>query len=487
MHILKYYLHETSGAAGAIDMKIGLVGSSYQQRSQPFDSQRMVNMYAISDPQGADVASLLGTPGLSLFSTAGIGAVRGSISSDKGRAFVVSGSELYEIDSSGVATLRGNLLTSSGIVTMAENGFQIAICDGDKGYIFTYATNVLTQITSPNFPSSAAITFANGYFVATKNSSGQFYISGLYDGTTWAALDFATAESSPDNLSIAVPFLGQLALFGSNTLEIWRNTGDSLFPFARISGATPIGTTSPYTVISLDTSVYWVGANAEGTGIVYQAQGFSPKRISTEAIEKILQAETQPQLLRSWGYQQEGHAFLVITGGTLKTSLVYDLTTQLWHERSYLNADGVDEPHLGTCCMYAFGRQLVGSRIDGKIYTMSLDVFSDNGNPISRRRIYTHLLDELNNVRYNELQIGVEVGVGLQTGQGSNPTLSLRLSKDGAKTWSDYYTTEIGAAGRYREQVKFRRLGIQQQCTFEISITDPIKIAITGSYLNKRR
>ena len=465
-------------------MKIGLVGSSYQQRSLPFDAQRMVNLYAISDPQGADVASLLGTPGLNLNTTAGVGPTRGSIAAANGRAFVVSGSEFYEISSTGVATLRGSLMTSGGIVTVAENGFQVAVCDGSSLYIFTYATNVFAQVTDPDLPSPANVSFANGYFVVTKNNSGQFYISALYDGTSWAALDFASAESSPDNLQIAVPFLGQLALFGSNTLEIWRNTGDSTFPFARISGATPVGTISPYTVISLDTSVYWVGNTNEGAGIVYQAQGFSPKRISTEAIERVLQAEPNPQLLRSWGYQQDGHVFLVITGGSLATSLVYDLTTQLWHERSFLNTAGEDEQHLGSCCMYAFNKQLVGSRLDGKIYEMSLDVYSDNGSPISRRRIYTHLLDELKDVRYNSLHIGFETGVGLQSGQGSDPTVSLRISQDGARTWSNYFTSSIGAVGNYQKQVKFRRLGIQQQCTFEISFTDPVKVAITGSYLN---
>ena len=465
-------------------MKIGLVGSSYQQRSLPFDAQRMVNMYAISDPQGAEVASLLGTPGLSLFATAGIGTVRGCLAASNGRAFAVSGTDLYEINSDGTTVSRGTLLGSSGIVTMADNGFQLAICDGDKVYIFTYLTNVFEIVTDTDLPSAANISFVNGYFVITKNNSGQFYISALYNGLSWSALDFASAESSPDNLAIATNFVGQLGLFGSNTIEIWRNTGDSTFPFARISGSTPIGTIAPNTVINMDTSVYWVGNTQEGSGIVYQAQGFTPKRISTEAIEKILQAETQPELLRAWSYQQEGHAFYVITGGNLQTSLVYDLTTQLWHERSYINEQGVDEQHLGSCCMYAFNRHLVGSRVDGKIYSMSLDVFSDNGNPISRRRVYTHLIDEQKDVRYKNLQIGIEAGVGLQSGQGSNPTLSLRISKDGARTWSNYYTTSIGAAGQFNQQIKFRRLGIQQQCTFELSVTDPVKIAITGSYLN---
>jgi hypothetical protein len=134
--------------------------------------------------------------------------------------------------------------------------------------------------------------------------------------------------------------------------------------------------------------------------------------------------------------------------------------------------------------MFAFGKQLVGSRVDGKIYNMSLDVYSDNGEAIKRVRVYTHLIDELKPIRYNSLKIGFENGVGLQSGQGSNPLASLRLSKDGARTWSDYYTTSIGAVGNYRQHVEFRRLGIAEQMTFEISISEPVKVAITGSYLN---
>lgn len=464
-------------------MKIGLVGPSYVQRSLPFDAQRTINLFPIADKDGADTKSLLGTPGLSLFATCGSGPVRGGFDAANGRAFFLSGNGLYEVDSGGVATLRGSIATFIGAVTFADNGLQLGICDGSKAYILTYSSNVFAQITDADFPSSVgAIDFIDGYFVVNENSTGRFYISALYDGTSWDPLDFATAESSPDRLIRAVNFVGQLGLMGENTLEIWRNTGDSIFPFARISGSTPVGTIAPYTVQSIDTSVYWVGHNSQGGGIVYQAQGFTPVRISTEAIEKILQAVDDQSQLRAWTYQQEGHAFYVITGGTLETSLVYDLSTKLWHERSYLN-NGNYEQHLGTCCIHIFNKYLVGSRLDGKIYEMSLDTYSDNGDPIQRRRIYTHLLDELEQVRYNKLTIGFETGVGLQTGQGSNPVMSLRISRDGARTWGDYHTTTIGAVGKYTTEVTFRRLGIQQICTFEITMSDPVKCAITGSYL----
>lgn len=464
-------------------MKIGLVGPSYQQRSLPFDAQRSVNLFAIADPEGSETSSLIGAPGTELFSTAGSGPIRGELAAGNGRAFVASGSSLYEIESDGTATNLGSFLTSSGIVTMADNGQQLAICDQRYLYILTYSTNAYQRVTDPDLPICGGVDFLDGYFIVNEVGTGKFFISGLYNGLTWDALDFATAESSPDKLVRGVNFVGQLGLFGETTLEIWRNTGDATFPFARISGSTPIGSIAPYTIISIDTSVYWVGHTTQGNGIVYQAQGFTPVRISTEAIEIILQRETSPELLRSWTYQQDGHTFLVITGGNLGTSLCYDLTTKLWHERAYLNSDGTYSQHLGSCAMHIFNKILVGSRLTGKIYNLSMDIYSDAGDAIKRQRICTHLRDELKDIRFSQLRIGFETGVGLQTGQGSDPTMSLRISKDGGKTWSSYFTKSIGAVGQYAKQVVFRRLGIQTQCTFEITISDPVKVAITGSYL----
>lgn len=464
-------------------MKIKLVGGSYQERSLPFDAQRTVNFYPVADPDGADVAALYGTDGLLSFSVAGTGAVRGSFRAGNARAFVVSGSGLYEVLSNGTTNLLGSLNGSSGTVTLADNGFQLGICDGDKLYMFTYATNIFAIVTDPDLPSAGGIDFIDGYFIINANNSGKFYISALYDGTSWDALDFATAESSPDKLVRAVNFIGQIGLYGEQTLEIWRNTGGTLFPFARISGSTPVGTVSPYTVKPVDTSEFWVGNNAEGTGIVYKAAGFTPTRISTSPIERKLQAVSQPELLYSWHYQRDGHTYYAISGSDLETTLVYDLSTELWHERAYLNAQGNLEQHRASCIMYAFNKQIVGDRVNGNIYVLSPDVYTDNGDPILRKRIYTHLLDELKEVRYNKLQIGFETGVGLQTGQGSNPQMSLRLSKDGARTWSNSYSESIGAVGNYQQQVSYRRLGINQQMTFELSIAEPVKIAITGSYL----
>lgn len=378
----------------------------------------------------------------------------------------------------------GTLDTAGGIVSIDENPFQLGICDGTSVYIFTYATNAFAKVTDTDLPSAGTLTYIDGYFVISKNDSGSFYISAINDGTSWAALDFATAESSPDELIRVKNALGQLWLFGSKTTEIWNNTGASAFPFERISGGKmEVGIVAPHTAIAVDNSICWAGQDNIGFGIVYRANGLVPSRISTNAIELILQQASTPSELRAHTYQQDGHTFYVITGGGLNTTLVYDISTQLWHERAYLNSSGIFEQHLGATGMYAFGLQLVGSRVNGKIYTMSLDVYSDDGDQMASERIYTHLSDENKRIRYNELEIAMETGIGLQTGQGSDPQISLWISKDMARTWSSEYTTSFGRVGSYLTRAVFRRLGIAFNMTFKIRITDPVKRVLIGSYL----
>lgn len=465
-------------------MKVGLVGPSYQQRSLPFDAQRTVNLFPVFDEQGKEVAALYGTPGLELFATAGNGPIRGGFISTNGRAFFVSGDSLYEVTSAGAVTFRGLLLTGTGNVTIDENSTQLFICDGEDGYILTYSTNVFAQVTDADFPSAGTVTFIDGYFIVNQKNTGKFYISSLNDGFTWAALDFATAESSPDNLLRVVRAIGQIWLLGNKTSEIWTNTGGSAFPFQKISGAElTTGTMAAYTAVEMGSTLYWVGESDEGRGIVYRANGFTPQRVSTEAIEFAISKATDPDNMVAFKYQQDGHEFYILTGGGLETTLVYDITTNMWHERALLNESGNFELHVMACVIFAFGYFLVGDRRNGNIYKMKLDVYNDNGSAIARERVYTHLSDEGRRVRYNKLRIGFESGVGLQTGQGSDPQVSLQLSKDGARTFSNSFTASLGAVGQYRSSVEFRRLGIAEQMTFKIRVTDPVKVAIIGSYL----
>ncbi len=582
-------------------MKIGLVGETYQEWSLPFNAERSINLFAVLDEQGKEVSAMYGTPGIYNFANAGTGSIRGVYSATNGRAFCVSGSQLFELSSAGVSTLRGTLNQSSGIVYLVENGLQLGICDGVNIYTFTYSTNAFlwvkggveyvtngtmasdtawtkgagwtisggvadaagaistalsqnaaatvvsgrsyvltytvtrsagsitpsiggtsgvsraasgtytetivggaTQVlaftgsgftgtidnivihdTAYGLPASVGtIAFLDSYFIVNQNDTGKFFISDVNNGNSWDPLDFASAESSPDKLKRVIQAVGQLWLQGDDSTEIWTNTGASSFPFQRISGAKmTVGILAPATSIEVDNSLMWVGSTREGSGIVYRAQGFTPVRISTTPIELLIAKATDKVNMRSFTYQQDGHLFYIITGGGLETSLVYDLTTKLWHERAYMDAEGNFETHLAACCMKAFDKILVGDKNVGNIYVLDQNTYSDNGSPMASERIYTHLGDEDKELRYNRLVIFLENGIGLQSGQGSDPVIDLQLSKDGARTWSDIFTASMGKVGEYKTKVVFRRLGVAEQMTFKIRITDPVKRVLIGSYL----
>jgi hypothetical protein len=467
-------------------MDAGVVGGSSQQSSLPFNSERTVNMYAVLDQQGKKPASLYARPGNAVFATLGSGAGRGAFTATNGRAFVVSGSQLYELLAGGTGTVLGSLLTSSGDITMAENGVQLAICDGVDLYILTYATNTFQRVVNPNLPSAASVTFLDGYFVVNRSfTSGIFQISAPFDGLNWAALDFASAESSPDSLLRVAVVFGQLFLFGDISIEPWNNTGAATFPFQRVNSSSQIsvGVAAPSTILELDNTVFWVGKDKNGTGIVYRADGYSPKRISTEAVELRLQAAPSISTLKAMAYQEAGHTFYIITGGGMETAQVYDVSTNLWTEWSYFNSSGNYELPLTNDLFYAFGKTLALDRASGKVYEQSSKYYSDDGEEIACDRIFTHIFDNGNPFLIKNLILNFETGVGNTTVE--NPKAMLYLSNDGGRTFYTYYEAFMGKAGEFLSRVVFWRLGRHRQCTFRVRVTDSVKRVITGGQFNE--
>jgi hypothetical protein len=84
---------------------------------------------------------------------------------------------------------------------------------------------------------------------------------------------------------------------------------------------------------------------------------------------------------------------------------------------------------------------------------------------------------------FDRLQIQFQPGVGLTTGQGSDPQAMLRWSNDGGSTWSNEHWRSIGALGKYRNRAIWRRLGSARDRVFEVVVSDPIKVVIVSADL----
>lgn len=469
-------------------MKIPLISGFQQNRSEFFDYQKMINIYPEFTESGNSESNVVfhGTPGLNLFSTLTGDGNRGLHKTAGERVFTVIGNTLYEIFSSGTYASRGTLATSKNNVGMGDNRDELLIVDGFTGYILTLSTNVFTTISrtgsAAGFPSAPThVGFLDQYLIVNDSGTQNFYISGINDATSWAALDSSTAESSPDYIEALIVSNQNIWFFGKQSTEVFYNNGNSTFTFARIPGAImPIGIEARYSLSELDGRLYWLGNNKNGGKIIYRSNQYQAEPISTHSIETQIAKMSNPGDAIGWSYQQEGHYFYLISFLDDNRTFCYDASNNKWHERAYLS-NGVFEKHRAINQVYAFGKNLVGDHSKPLIYELDLDYYSDNGDPLKRLITSPVISQNRKNISHISLEIVMETGVGL-TGT-DEPNISLRYSDDGAKSWSNEITKGIGEIGQYNKRVKFHKLGSSRHRNYEVSISDPVKVAIVDMEL----
>lgn len=467
-------------------VEIPFVGSAYMARSKNLDAQTCINYYLEHGGKDSKAQNMLiGTPGQVLFADCGPGEGRGFYPASVERAFVVVDRELKEVLSNGTVIDRGTLNSATGKVSMSDNGLQLMIVDGLDGHIFTFADNSFFQITSSNFPNGArTVTYADGYFIvpgSVQLTPGLFAISKLLDGLIWDGLEFGSAEGSPDKLVAIIASNRELWALGSRSKEVFYNSEELAFPYNRIQGTfSDTGCLSIYSARTLRGSLFWLGASKDGSASIWMSQGYSPARISTHAIEQDLNLWTDAY---AWVYEQEGHAFYIITSNIQKKTWCFDVGTGEWHARMYRDPiTGEDHEYNVVDHAYIFGLNLVLHKQSGKVMKLDLDAVTDDGAPIVRRRATQHSSSNGDRFTFNSLFLDYEVGVGSPYGadptEARNPVVRLRYSDDNAKTWSEPLIRPLGKAGETKVYVEFRRLGTTRDRVWELETSAQVRHAL---------
>jgi hypothetical protein len=470
-------------------MKSPILGSAYVARSVNAADNRMVNLFPEIIPEaGKSPAYLQRAPGLRLLTTVGTGPIRG-MNTYGGNLYVVSGEQLIKIDSSYTATVLGTVSGATGPVSMANDGNHLFVaCDGPS-YVYNATTLAFAQITDPDFPGALTVSYLAGYFVFIEPDSQRVWVTSLLDPTSIDPLDFASAEGDPDGLVSSIVDHSEVWLFGTNSVEVWYNSGNADFPLQRIQGAlNEIGCAATFSVAKLDNGLFWLGQDSRGTGMVYRANGYTGVRISTHAVEWQIQQYGDISDATAYTYQQDGHSFYVLNFPSANATWVYDVATQAWHERAgWIN--GAFTRHRAEWQTFFNNALTLGDYQNGNIYTFDLDVYADHDRVQKWLRSWRALPTGDNNLKrtaQHSLQLDCESGVGLENGQGSNPQVMLRWSDDGGHTWSNEHWTPMGVIGNYSQRVFWRRMGMTLKLrdrVYEISGTDPVKVAIMGAEL----
>jgi hypothetical protein len=235
----------------------------------------------------------------------------------------------------------------TGWVAMENAGFsadEVIISDaaaahaeglsGGRVYRYDNAATPLALLTDLSI-TSKTITQMDGYLIRDDdNNAGRFIYSGIYDAATENPFAYASADGSPDDLIAVIASRRELWLFGTETTEIWYNSGDANNPFARFQGGFHhVGCAAPSSVRRFDNSIIWLGQNDRGGRVVYMAgDNFSPQAISPSQINHQLNQYSVVHDAEGHTLTWQGHPWYVLHFPTQDITWVYDSLTKNWHQ-----------------------------------------------------------------------------------------------------------------------------------------------------------
>lgn len=474
-------------------MRVPFLGPTYNGRSNFLDPTRCINFYPEinPNPNPKSSLSLIGTSGLLKALDTSRSTIRGLYGLDQ--LYVVADNLFFSWDGTTLTQI-GQLSTNTGPVIMKDNGslgHQICVVDGS---VYIYDTIAKTLVQPSSYPKLIHLAYIDGYFVGVDDELTH-YTSDLYNGLVWNALAQGLVLSTTDKLRGIAYIQQQLVMIKQGSCEFWYDAGVATSmgsPFARVPGAmVAFGTDASYSITAgPNSSVIFLGFqrlgdNLEFVGVV-QLSGYTPQIISPPAINyRINQFSVKSDAI-GYSYSEDGHTFYVLTFPTADATFVYDFTTQLWHERSsYRESDSPDVVgrHRGNCYACFNGTHYVGDYNSGKVFQMSSNVYSDDGDPIISTRIapISYDLTDLEAQFIHRFYVDIEVGV-TDPSLVVDPKAMLSWSNDSGFTWSNTYEATLGKVGEYRTRLIWRRLGGAINRVFKLTISEPIRKILVDSY-----
>lgn len=484
-------------------MRLPLLGGAYSAQSAIANAQRCINLYPELNPKDSPVPiTHYPTPGLkALVQAAGQNAVRCLFTASNEQGYAVIGSSVYSVSPAWTLTKLGDLAAGTNTqVSMVDNGTTVMVVDGSPvGYTIDLASNAFAQIVDPTgtFSGADRVDYLDTFILFNiPNSAG--FGSTHSNGIVFDPLYFAEKTDWPDNLTSFWVLHREIWLLGAKKSEIWYDAGNPLFPFAELTGAhIEHGCVAKYSVASEDLSLYWVGQDLQGQGVIFEGSGYSARRVSTHALEQEIQS--YPTLADAIGYcyQENGHIFYVVTFPSADKTWAYDRATQMWHQRGWLDQNGVLHRQRGNCFAYMYNTNIVGDWGNGTIYRQSVSLPDDDGEPIVRTRSFPHSallqgamqqrqygFDDGHRIRFDSFSADIDPGA---YGTTSNPgQISLRWSDTKGKSWGNPLTQSLGAQGQFNTQPKWTKLGMARDRVFELSWSVPASIALNGAWVEAK-
>jgi hypothetical protein len=493
-----------------------IFGLAVSKRSKAMTAMRRINTYYDFPKQGQEdrgAPTIFGRPGLRRVAYYGASPCRGWRVVEP-YLYAVFGNTLWRIANDYTRIALGTLLSTAGGVSAADNGNQVVFADNPNLYCYqifgvSAATGLVAgsmQTFVPNalgFLGARYVSYLNNDFLVavpgTNPLAAQTWqVSNDGDGTGWNALAFDLADEQSDPLLAVVGYQGVVRCFGTQSTENWVNLGRAIFKFGRMPGSSwGYGLAAVRSVVEMgDAGLALLAQSRDGDPMpaLLGPQGFQP--IGTPDLIATIKGYGQFADAIGASYQFNGHRFFQLTfpsapgfGGVSGATWQWDSASDLWTEaQAYAPGGSLGNPGVmfnGALACQFNGRTVLADPNNGALYELdgaryTDDTATETSRPLVRQLTSSHIFagDQVQILR--EIQFDMQEGCGLVSGQGSNPLITLEISRDKGNTYSPPLQAALGAMGQYATRILFRRGGRFRDGVMRLTYSDPTPFVLTG-------
>lgn len=339
----------------------------------------------------------------------------------------------------------GTILGSAPVETAIGFNTAVILVPGGAIYTLDKVDALVTISGNANFVPSVAVAHINGRFVYIPSSGDPAFFSDVGAAGTVQAASFFDAEELPDENNTVFNFKNTLYIGGTDSFELFRDTGASPNPFTRLSGRIINGFIGG--LIEYNETFLFIGREKDQDfGIYAIGQGLAPK-ISNEAIDVILGTYTIDELALARGARFKFRGYDIAVFNLKRDS--FGFFGGKWFVLEGIE-DGVAVPWGG-----GFIAQFEGdyfTAFESKIGRLS-DINTDYGTKINR--IIDLGFEEPENDFFSCQSIKAGISQGFNSSVG---TVGLFVSSNNVEYGPGLFR-DLGALGKYTDHLEYNPPG----------------------------
>jgi len=497
--------------------KLPLIGGAYSPRSIIANCQRCINLYPEINTRDAPAPMThYQRPGLKPLAQGPNAPVRALYRASNGNGYAVIGNSVFAVTPTWQLQLLGQIAPGrTNPANFIDNGTFAIVVDGSpNGWAINLSNNAFAQLEDPTglFRGATRGDYIDSFLLFNvPGGTSNEWISSLSGTITFDPTYFAFKTAYPDPLQTLIVNNHEILLIGQLKTEVWYNGGLATFPFLMIQGVYhEHGTVARYSVASSDISVFCLGLDLQGQGVVWRFIGYDSIRISNHALEyqiRKMAATVGIEDAIGYVYQVDGHYFYVLHFPKGDQTWVYDDTIKdpmtAWHQEGWSDPiTGFLHRHRGNCHAFFNGTNVVGDWQNGTLYAMDLDTYTDTVNgevcSIQWLRTFPHIgAGEVEfgpygkrpipadgrRIQFTAFMLDLECGMAPLGANGESPRVAVRYSDDRGRTWSHDTMQPGGEIGQYLTWPTWRGLGIARDRVFEAEYAFQGPGALNGAWV----